>query len=122
MVKKIRTVLLNAYVRWPSFIQMELWTFAFHHVVNQWNNTPRLDLAYKTPDERFNELKQQINEKNHFKSFHPFGCLVYVLNDKMHVNPICIAPRIGHPYFLCRLNNVPPIVCWIKSRKQNVAA
>ena len=42
---------------------MELWTFVFRHVVNQWNNTPIFDLAYKTPDERFNGLKRQTYAK-----------------------------------------------------------
>ena len=86
MVEKTRTVLLNAHAIWPSFIEMELWTFAFRHVVNQWNNTPRFDLAYKTPDERFNGIKRQIDEKNQFKKIHLFGFPVYVLNDKLQDN------------------------------------
>ena len=65
---------------------MELWTFAFCHVVNQWNSTPRFDLAYKTPDDIFNGLKRQIDENNHLKTFHLFGCPSYVLNDKLQDN------------------------------------
>ena len=65
---------------------MELWTFALRHVVNQWNNTPRFDLVYKTPDERLNVLKCQIDAKDYFKTFHPFGCPVYVLNNKLQDN------------------------------------
>ena len=54
MVEKARTVLLNAHARWPDMIDMELWTFAFRHVVTKWNNTPRPDLEFKKPDEVFN--------------------------------------------------------------------
>ena len=69
-------------------MKMELWTYAFRHVVTQWNNTPRRDLDYRTPDERFNGIKKQKltkNVKSHFKNFHPFGCPVYVLDNKSTV-------------------------------------
>ena len=52
MVEKSRPVLLNAYARWPKPMKMELWTYEFRHIVTQWNNTPRKDLEYKTPDEK----------------------------------------------------------------------
>ena len=60
MVEKKRVVLLNTHVRWPASIQMELWTFAFRHIVNQWNNTPIFDIksyrgdngVYKTAEFR----------------------------------------------------------------------
>ena len=58
MVEKARTVLLNAHARWPDMIDMELWTFAFCHVVTKWNNTPRPDLEFKTPDEVFNGVQR----------------------------------------------------------------
>ena len=38
----------------------------FRHVVNEWNNTPRFHLVYKTPDERFNGPKRQIDAKDYF--------------------------------------------------------
>ena len=62
---------------------MELWTFTFRHVINQWDNTPRFNLAYETPEEICNGLKQQIDEKNHFKTFLLFGCPVYVIYDNL---------------------------------------
>ena len=61
---------------------MELWTFLFFHAINQWNNTSRFYLAYLTPDEKFNGLKRQNRPVDHFKTFHSFGCPVYVLNEK----------------------------------------
>ena len=75
MVDKTRTVLLNAHDCWPKPMKMELWTYAFMHVVAQWNNNPRKDLEYKTPDQKFNEIKRHKltkNVKSHFKHFHPF--------------------------------------------------
>ena len=84
MVEKKRTVLLNAHARWPEIVDMELWTFAFRHIVTKLNNTPRPDLEYKTPDEVFSGVKRvKKNEENHFADFHPFGIPVYVLDDRL---------------------------------------
>ena len=83
MVENTRTVLLNAHARCPASIEMELWTFAFRHVVSQWNNTPKKSINYLTPDEKFNNLKRQTSKQLHFKNFHPFGFTVYILNDKL---------------------------------------
>ena len=67
-------------------MKMELWTYALRCVVTQWNNTPRKDLQYKTPDEKFNRIKRQkliVNVRSHFKHFHPFGCPVYILDNNL---------------------------------------
>ena len=82
MVEKTRTVLLNAHTKWSSSISMELRIFVFRCVNNQWNNTPRFDQAYFTLDEKFNGLKRQNRPADDFKTFHPFGCSVNVLNKK----------------------------------------
>ena len=79
-VEKARNVLLNDHARWPDNIDLEIWTFAIRHVVNQWNNTPTTDLNYQTSEERFNRIKQEnVNKKKHFQNFHLFGCPAYVL-------------------------------------------
>ena len=79
--------MLNAYARWPDNIDLEIWTFAIRHVVNQWNNTPTTDLNYQTSEERFNRIKQEnVNRKKHFQNFHLFGCPAYVLKDKLQGN------------------------------------
>ena len=59
MVERTRTVLLNAHAMWPEIVDIELWTFAFRHIVTKWNNTPRPDLEYKTPDEVFSGVKRE---------------------------------------------------------------
>ena len=59
MVEKARPVLLNTNARWHGSIKMELWTYAFRHVVTQWNNTPRKYLQYKTPNVKLVELRDR---------------------------------------------------------------
>ena len=79
-IERARTVLLNAHARWPGKLDMELWTYALNHVVTQWNDTPRADLNYRTPDEIFWKTAEIISIKKRFKHFHPFGCPAYVLH------------------------------------------
>ena len=55
MVEKATTVLLNAHAHWSKSMKMEMWTYAFRHIVTQWINTPRRDLEYKTPDKNLKE-------------------------------------------------------------------
>ena len=86
MVEKARTVLLNTNARWHGSIKMELWTYAFRHVVTQWNNTPRKYLQYETLNEKYNGIKRHKltkHIKGHFKPFHPFVCPVYVLDENL---------------------------------------
>ena len=86
MVEKARTVLLNAHARWPDAIKMELWTFALRHVVTKWNNTPRPDLGFRTPEDVFNGMKRNKEPRSIFADFHPFGIPVYVLAKKLQDN------------------------------------
>ena len=58
MVEKVRTAIQNVYARWPDAIDMERRTFSFRHVITKWNNTPRPDLSFKTPEEVFNGMKR----------------------------------------------------------------
>ena len=83
MVEKTRTVLLNAHARWPDAIAIELWTFAFRHVITKWNNTPRPDLSFKTLEEVFNRMKCTKEPSEVFQDCHTFGCPVYVLHKKL---------------------------------------
>ena len=65
MVEKMRTVLPNAYARWPSPISMEYWTFSFRHFVNQRNSTPRFGAVHIRSDEKYNRLKRQNRTAAH---------------------------------------------------------
>eukprot|EP00957_Ditylum_brightwellii_P044128 3348432-Ditylum_brightwellii.AAC.1 len=81
LVNTTRTSLLDVHGRWPEAINMELWTFAFQHVVDQWNNTPKRNLEYKTPNEVFSGISaRQSGKSTIFKDLQPFGCPVYVLD------------------------------------------
>ena len=62
---------------------MELWTFAFRHVITKRNNTPRPDLSFKIPEEVFNGMERIEEPSEFFQDFHLFGCLVYVLHKKL---------------------------------------
>ena len=44
IIGKSRTDLLNAHIRWPKMVSMELLKFALRHIVTKWNNTPRPNL------------------------------------------------------------------------------
>eukprot|EP00957_Ditylum_brightwellii_P195482 14894089-Ditylum_brightwellii.AAC.1 len=81
IVNATRTALLNAHVRWPEAIDMELWTFAFRHAVDNWNTTPQKALDYRNPDEVFSDLTSRSKPRNQtFNIFLPFGCPVYILD------------------------------------------
>ena len=47
MAEKAKAVLLNAPVRCPDAIDMELWNYALRHVATHWNHTPRPYLGFK---------------------------------------------------------------------------
>ena len=68
------TSLLHAAHRWPKAIAANLWPQAIKHVVNVCNSLPRPGKT-ESPLSKFAGTSIQPNLKN----FHPFGCLVYVL-------------------------------------------
>ena len=55
-------------------------------MVTKLNNTPRLELEYRTPAEVFNGMKQVNEVKRYSSDFHPFGIPVYVLNERLQGN------------------------------------
>ena len=60
---------------------------AFRRVITQWNNTPRADNGHLAPDEKVNGVEKCLTEtKYHFKHFHLFGYLVYILNNNLQDN------------------------------------
>lgn len=93
IVERGRTNFIHAATKWPSKLPDELWTFAMNHAVHQWNNTPRPDLNFFTPNEIFKgEVHRSIDESSEnpkaspidlSRDFHPFGCPVYVLEEAL---------------------------------------
>jgi hypothetical protein len=92
IVERARTNLLHASTKWPDAIDSELWTFAVNYSIEQWNNTPRDSLNNLTPEEVFTGVtlrhlpsnKENIDKVTDVsKSFHTFGCPVYVLQSEL---------------------------------------
>eukprot|EP00957_Ditylum_brightwellii_P013975 1054652-Ditylum_brightwellii.AAC.1 len=116
LVASTCTSLLNAHVQWPQAIDMELWTFAFKHTVNQWNNTPWKDLWYLTPDKEFVGITNtSTSKRDTFCHFHPFGGLVYVVDstitDDRKIQKWDPCSRVGI-YLGCSCNHTGSIA-WI---------
>lgn len=61
---------------------MELGIFALRHVVTKWNNTPRPDFEYITPEEAFNAIRMTSKTNVHFEDLHQFGITGYVLHKR----------------------------------------
>jgi hypothetical protein len=70
-----RTCLIHASNRWPDAISSNLWPYAVRSANDVLNNTPNLQSG-KSPIEVFSN--SQILPRH--KSFHTFGCPVYVLD------------------------------------------
>jgi hypothetical protein len=94
IVERARTNLLHASSKWVDAIDSELWTFAVNYSIQQWNSTPREDLQFLTPGEVFTGVSIQTLPQDHLKdssksvtdiskSFHTFGCPVYVLQSEL---------------------------------------
>ena len=43
--------------------KMELWTFAVRYITDQWNDTPRQELQMRTPNEVFENVSNNTNNK-----------------------------------------------------------
>lgn len=76
-----RTQLNHAKQRWPQAIDTSLWPYAIRTVNQVLNHTPRVGQD-NTPLERFART-QKITR---LRYFHPFGCPVYVLDERIANN------------------------------------
>ena len=120
LTERARTVLLNAHARNTIHIPMELWTFAFRHVCTQWNNTPRKELNWCTPNEMFAGVGRQIKrKKTQFQHFHPFGCPVYILHEAIQDNkkPPRWNPRSRVGIYLGKSKHHASDVAWVLNTK-----
>ena len=123
-----RTALLHASHRWPKAIHASLWPSALKNYVNLHNNIPTNYLPStrnvhdkrfinpgsftSSPFSKFSGVETKIN----LKHYHPFGCPVYVLDEKLQSghahNKWSDRTRVG--IFLCHSplhsSNVPLIL------------
>lgn len=84
IVANARSMLLNAATHWDGEITTELWTFAVNYAVYTWNHTPREDLDFRCPEEKFSGSHMTKNEtRKSLKQLHTWGCPVYVLEEEI---------------------------------------
>ena len=76
-----RTMLIHANRRWPTAINAHLWPFALRHAILSLNRTPSLKPEHegKSYHQLFSGSPVQENKKH----WVPFGCPVYVLDNKL---------------------------------------
>ena len=72
-------MLIHAAKQWPTVITTHPWPYALRYTNDMFNNTPKKKSNFKTPMELFSGSKVACNPKH----VHTFGCLVYVLDNKM---------------------------------------
>ena len=78
-----RTMLLHANKRWPQAITANLWPYAVRHANDCINAGPNMQHdSMQSPLQLFAQTPININRK-HWK---PFGCPVYVLDEKLQNN------------------------------------
>jgi len=84
IIERARTALLQAHSKWPGAIDLELWPFAVQYAVDTWNDSPRKDLGWQTPNSVFANVKLTSDAiARRLKSYFPFGCPIYVLKASM---------------------------------------
>ena len=86
VVERGRTNFIHAATKWPKALPTDLWTFAVNYSVHQWNHTPRPDLGFMTPTEKFQGIDfdcRSAKTKHFSASLHPFGCPVFVLDEQL---------------------------------------
>ena len=84
IIESARTMLLHAITKWPSKVTFDLWIFAIRQAITIYNNTPRKDLNWCTPEEVFAGMTNPEDRTKYsfIKELKTFGCPCYVLNTK----------------------------------------
>ena len=84
IIESARTMLLHAMTKWPSKVTFDLWPFAVRQAINIYNNIPRKDLNWCTPEEVFAGMTNPEDRTKYsfIKELKTFGCPCYVLNTK----------------------------------------
>ena len=78
-----RTMLLHANKRWPQAITANLWPYAVRHANDCINASPNMQHESKqSPLQLFSQSAINTNKKH----WRPFGCPVYVLDEKLQSN------------------------------------
>ena len=72
------TLLMHAEAKWPDVITANLWPYALREANEALNATPN-----KVTGKIANQMFAHSDAPTVLRHFHPFGCPVYVLNDKL---------------------------------------
>ncbi len=78
-----RASLMHAMKLWPDAINVSLWPYALRKAAHDLNHIPKTDEG-ESPYQRF--TKSMVNDN--MKTFHTFGCPVYVLHDNVKKIPL----------------------------------
>jgi hypothetical protein len=79
VVRNARTMMIHATLRWPGFVEKDLWPMALSHAAYLYNITPRMETGH-SPISIFTKTMQ---ESNSLRNSHVWGCPVYVLTPKL---------------------------------------
>ena len=69
-------MMIHAALRWPGFVDKDLWPMALQHAVHLYNHTPN-HLNGISPIEIWTQTKSSYSALMHA---HPWGCPAYVLD------------------------------------------
>ena len=79
VVRNARTMMIHATLRWPGFVEKDLWPQALSHAAYLYNITPKMETGV-SPISVFTKTMQ---EGNSLRNSHTWGCPVYVLTPKL---------------------------------------
>ena len=79
VVRNARTMMIHATLRWPGFVEKDLWPQALSHAAYLYNITPKMETGV-SPISVFTKTMQ---DSNSLRNSHTWGCPVYVLTPKL---------------------------------------
>jgi hypothetical protein len=79
VVRNARTMMIHATLRWPGFVEKDLWPMALSHAAYLFNITPNMETGV-APISTWTKTTQETNA---LRNSHTWGCPVYVLTPKL---------------------------------------
>jgi hypothetical protein len=79
VVRNARTMMIHATLRWPGFVEKDLWPMALSHAAYLFNITPNMETGVSP----ISVWTRTTQESNALRNTHTWGCPVYVLTPKL---------------------------------------
>jgi Reverse transcriptase (RNA-dependent DNA polymerase) len=79
VVRNARTMMIHATLRWPGFVEKDLWPMALSHAAYLYNITPNMETGVSP----ISVWTRTTQESNALRNSHTWGCPVYVLTPKL---------------------------------------